>query len=63
MSVGVMKDYKLKQMNLRASHTPTWLVRATDKSELQRIDTAKTYLLRFHVHNLGREVAETRKVL
>jgi hypothetical protein len=25
MSVGVMKDYKLKQRNLRASHTLGWL--------------------------------------
>jgi hypothetical protein len=24
MSVGVMKDYKLKQRNLRASHTLGW---------------------------------------
>ena len=24
MSVGVMKDYKLKQRNLRASHTLVW---------------------------------------
>jgi hypothetical protein len=28
MSVGVMKDYKLKQRNLRASHTLLKMVRA-----------------------------------
>jgi hypothetical protein len=31
MSVGVMKDYKLKQRNLRASHTLGWSGTGTPK--------------------------------
>jgi hypothetical protein len=45
MSVGVMKDYKLKQRNLRASHTLSWVGLGTgtpkDRDEVNKRDVCE----------------------